>query len=98
MSDELKALLELVEDEDTFVRFISVLGADWKLERSQEKQTACSPLESGAQGWENGDIGAFLEAASAWAQVADHKIWGYRKSENPWRRAADILMAGKYYE
>ncbi len=98
MNDELESLLELVKDEDTFVQFISALGADWKSEQLQERQHASSAFGPGAQGWKNRDMGAFLEAAALWAQAANHRIWGYTKSENPWRRAADILIAGKYYE
>ncbi len=98
INNDLKTLLEAVEDEDSFIRFVDALAANWALEQTQEKQVSSSPFGPGAQGWENQSIGSFLEAASAWAQVADHKIWGYTKADNPWRRVADILMAGKHYE
>ena len=90
-------LVEVVCDEESFLRFLVALSEDWELERAIEKKSPSPPYCPGALGWENGTIGAFLESASAWA--TDCKRGGYVVSDaNPWLRAAKILLAGKYYE
>jgi hypothetical protein len=56
---------------------------------------------SGANGWENGTIGAYLDAATSWGQASINglpKLAGYEKPDNPWRRAAQILYIGEIYE
>jgi hypothetical protein len=48
-----------------------------------------------------------LESAAAWAEdlpdpnpviVNGISIPGYTKPDNPWKRCADIIYAGKFYE
>lgn len=93
----LNDLAAAVDDETSFVAFMNALMADWEDERRKERKHPSSPHGPGANGWENGSIGAFLEAASAWAQsTAGRDDSGINK--NPWRRAAQILHAGKFYE
>jgi len=45
--------------------------------------------------WENPTLYMFLESASAWSSATSHRVL---PSENPWRRCADILAAGRIYE
>ena len=90
---DLDALLEEVNDEQSFLRFVDALRADWELERELEKANPSPPFSAGATGWENGSIGQFLEAAVAYA--SDSPDVG---TANPWRRAAHIVYAGKFYE
>lgn len=100
MSDRLYEALEAVHDETSFVTFLSALCADWEDEREKESRAASRPYAPGANGWENGTIGQYLDAAVRWA-VASHNgrpSVGYEPSGNPWRRCADILYAGRIYE
>ncbi|AOK26917.1 hypothetical protein WL40_15300 [Burkholderia ubonensis] len=98
MADTLQAALERVVDERSFVDFLGVLGRDWKAEREIAARTTSFPHDGGALGWENDSIGTFLEAAVDWADASTDGLRFYQVPDNPWRRAADILFAGKFYE
>ena len=78
-----KAMLEEVKDEESFTKFLVALMKDW---------------ETGYEGWENSNIGSFLEAAAAWAESTKDGVNDYSPPPNPWRRCAEILHAGKVYE
>jgi len=99
MSDEdLIRRLEAITDEDGFVAFIAALAADRDDEVRKNIQNPSSPYGPGANGWENGSIEAFLEAAAAFAQAWKRNPEGLPKSDNPWKRCARIIYAGKHYE
>ena len=95
---DIKALAEQVSDEPSFTKFISALAADWEEERRKEAASPSSPYGAGANGWQNGTIGAFLERASARAEASQHGTAFYAIPDNPWRRCAHIILAGKEYE
>jgi hypothetical protein len=82
---ELREALDRVVDERSFTDFLQMLACDWS--------TASDP-----SGWENGSIGAFLDAAAAWAEASKNGLQFYDVPSNPWRRVADMLIAGKEYE
>jgi hypothetical protein len=102
MKPNLDAVLEQVIDETSFLEFVRALEADWQRD---ERESAGKPWGYPG-GWENGTIGAFLERAVAWAE--DSKAAWAEDSKpaprtpppatNPWRRCADILRAGAFYE
>ena len=97
MIDALKQKLDAVCDETTFVAFVRFLAADRAAEVKMEQMTPSPPYGSGTNGWENGSIESFLEAAAAWAE--DWKSSPqYCPPANPWNRCAQILYAGKFYE
>lgn len=73
-------------------------GATVEEERALEAVNPSSPYGPGALGWENGTIGAMLEAAASWGEASIDSTQFYEKPENPWRRAARILLAGKLHE
>jgi hypothetical protein len=98
MATDLHALADHVADEVTFLRFVAALAADWEAEREIEKFNPPEPYAKGALGWENGTIGNFLDAAAAWGEASIDGLHLYQKPSNPWRRAAHILLAGKFYE
>ena len=50
-----------------------------------------------AEGWENTSIENYLESAVAWANDTDFGST-VGVPDNPWRRFAAFLMAGKIYE
>lgn len=98
MAKRLSDALERVIDERSFVEFLTQLSVDWLTEREIEAAALPTPYSRGALGWENGSIGAFLDAACEWAEASKHGLEFYSPPENPWKRVADILMMGKIYE
>ncbi|MEM7223914.1 MAG: hypothetical protein AAF495_13095 [Pseudomonadota bacterium] len=95
---DLYDLSDAVHDETSFIEFIDALRSDWLDERRKEQVNASPPYGRGANGWENGDIDGFLDAASAWARASRCGMLLYEVPANPWARAAQILHAGKFYE
>jgi hypothetical protein len=95
---ELEAQLEGVCDEATFVTFLSALAADREDEVAKEKAAPSSPYGPGANGWENGTIEAFLEAAAAWATDSRTESRIPPDTPNVWKRCAEIIYMGKLYE
>ncbi|MEZ4222502.1 MAG: hypothetical protein R3B13_16300 [Polyangiaceae bacterium] len=95
---DLRALADAVTDESSFLRFVAALAADWEDEREKERANPSSPYGPGANGWQNGSISAFLDAANAWGASTRAGTQFYTPPENPWCRCAHILLAGKFYE
>lgn len=98
MMDNLQKLLDKVTDEETFINFIASLAANYADEVEKERSNSSSPYGPGANGWENGTINGFLEAAVAWGKASLNGLEFYEKPNNPWKRCAQILFAGKFYE
>ena len=95
---DLFSLVEQVTDERSFITFLAALAADHEDERAKERISPSSPYGTGANGWENGTIEAFLDSAAAWADASFDSLPLYTKPDNPWRRCAEILHMGKHYE
>ena len=91
---ELNQLVERVNSKETFLEFVEALAADWNEEQSLEKKSPLNPFGRGSTGWENGSIGAFLEAMQAWTTDSGNKI----SAKADWKLFAEILYAGKIYE
>ena len=85
--------LDAVCDEESFVAFVIALAADREEEAAKEKSHQPSIYP-----WQNGTIEAFLDCAAAWAEASKRGLPYYEKPQNPWKRCADILYAGKIYE
>ena len=98
MSKDLYTLADEVETEEDFLNFIDMLLADKEEEEKIEKETPSSPWGPGVNGWENGDIVSFLGAVVSWGETSINGLELYQKPSNPWKRAAQILHAGKFYE
>lgn len=100
MSDDsdLEAVLARVCDEETFIVFLAALSEDWNDEQRKEAVHPSSPYGPGANGWENGTIGMFLEAASAFGSDHLSNPVSRLKHSNTWRQAAAIIYGGKFYE
>lgn len=94
----LEEALEAVVDEQSFTEFLVALATDWEAEQEIESTHPSSPYSSGALGWENGTIGAFLDASCRWGSASANGLRFYQVPQNQWRRAADIIFAGKGYE
>ena len=97
MATDLLAKLDTVHDEDSFVVFVSALAADRADEAKEEREKPSSPYGPGALGWQNASIEDFLESAAAWAEDWKQSP-RYAPPQNPWKRCAEILYAGKHYE
>ncbi|WP_111980139.1 DUF7660 family protein [Algibacillus agarilyticus] len=98
MSQDLNQLANSVETEQDLLNFVQALMNDRTDEEQKEKVNPSSPYSSGVNGWENGDIVSFLDAALAWGKASTNGLEFYEKPENPWKRIAHILHAGKFYE
>jgi hypothetical protein len=98
MNRRLRDALEAVTDEQSFIQFLVALGSDWEAEQEIESVQPSSPYSSGALGWENGTIAAFLDASCRWGSESANGLRFYQVPENTWRRVADIIFAGKGYE
>jgi hypothetical protein len=101
MKSDVEAILDAVHEEDSFVQFVEALAADWAEECQKESATPRSPYGPGANGWENGTIGTYLDATASWGRASIDGLPAlaeYEKPDNPWKRAAQILYMGKIYE
>jgi hypothetical protein len=96
MSRTPEDFIEQVVDRATFVEFLEILSEDWCEEEEIEKAKPSPSYSAGALGWENGSIGTFLDAAAAFGKsdIAN----AIPQHSNPWRAAAQIILAGKWYE
>jgi hypothetical protein len=94
---ELHEQADAVSDWRTLLAFARALIADREEEVAKEKESPSSPYGPGANGWENGRIEDFLEAATRWAESTRFgETQGL--SGNPWRQFAAFLYCGKIYE
>lgn len=86
-----KTLFEIVnevEDEKTFLRFIEVLKND-RIDYLNNKEV---------DEWKNDTIESFLDCAHEWAETSKDGLRFYDKPSNPWKRCAQIIYMGKIYE
>ncbi|TRC88897.1 hypothetical protein FJV80_11520 [Mesorhizobium sp. WSM4310] len=93
----ISSFLNDVRDLPSFVRFIDAL---WKDREDADRKEALQPSgpDISWNGWENNSIATFLESAVACVEDNRRHAPGFLADENPWKAAARILYAGKYYE
>ena len=89
---DLEQAVQQVNSKESFLEFVSLLGADWERSQAIEKTTPSLPYTANALGWENPRLGPFLDALVAWGE--DSQI----PSEPSWRSFAEMLLAAKIYE
>jgi hypothetical protein len=95
---DLHELLDQVNDRDSFFEFVRALVRDREEEVARERVSPSSPYGPGANGWENGTIEAYLDAAMSWAKSTDMgRTQGVPESPS-WRAFAVFLFCGKIYE
>ena len=97
---DLDKILGAVCDEDSFLIFLDALAKDRADEVRKEAAEPSNPYGPGANGWQNGSIEAFLDAAAAWGEdwkgrMPMQQVEG---ATNPWKRCAKIIYMGKHYE
>lgn len=90
--------LESVSDAKSFLAFARQLAEDRSDEVRKETDSSSFPYGRGANGWENGTIEAFLEAAVCWGEDTDVGLSQGLQPDNPWKRFATFLYCGKIYE
>jgi hypothetical protein len=94
MTMELYEYAQRVNSKETFLEFLSALRSDWEAFRIEDQSKKKSHSELATRGWENPDLGSFLEAMSAWTVDMRERI----PDRPSWRTFADMLMAAKIYE
>lgn len=91
--DGLRASMEAVRDEASFLRFVERLAADRRAAAALEHQ------RDGHQGpWANQTIEDFLSAAHHWAQDSSFGLRPGPRPDNPWQLFALFLWCGRLYE
>jgi len=95
---ELYQLLELVEDERSFLAFVEALYEDRRLDAEAERSSPSSPYGPTGRGWENVTVESFLQAAHAWAIDSKFGATQGLGTASPWRKFAVFLYCGKIYE
>jgi hypothetical protein len=96
---DLYLLASAVDSKASFLAFVLALAADREDEERKERIHPSSPYGPGANGWENGRIETFLDAAAAWGGATSAITGEPMLSDAPsWRSFALFLLAGKHYE
>ena len=83
-----------VNSKETFLAFVEQLRADWEASRETERNSPSSPYGPNARGWENPDLGRFLEAMQRWTEDMGDRV----PSAPDWHTFARMLAAAKVYE
>ncbi|NKX37217.1 hypothetical protein HGG70_04610 [Rhodobacteraceae bacterium R_SAG4] len=95
---EIEEAFDKVKDAASFIAFLDVLRTSWEDAIHAEREDPSNPYSS-MHGWENTDIGSFLEAAIAGGTANKVDFENEKENESTaWRQAAQIIMMGKYYE
>lgn len=94
---QLHDYLERVRDRQTFLDFVQALIDDRTEEVEKERARPSSPYGPGANGWQNGTIEGFLDAA---LRCAEDSLDGPEElpRKPTWRAFAEFLYGGKVYE
>ena len=82
---------------ESFIKFITYLWKEKKLDDEDEKKGKIKPYTSGNYGWENRTIGNFLEAMLS-GYDSHMKNSDYLDEKNIWKKIAKIIELGKVYE
>ena len=92
-ADAVYALLEKVQDEAVFVRYVDALIEDRRAIEGQKID------EVGFRGeWANQSISQFLDAAARWVEDSEFGRATDVRPKNPWQAFALFLWAGRGYE
>ncbi len=91
---ELYEIADRVNSKETFLEFVAALRADWEASCAEERLQPSFSYSPAARGWENPDLGCFLEAMQAWTHDMGDRV----APDASWRMFAGMLMAAKNYE
>jgi len=95
---DLISAAEAVADEQAFIRLLQLMARDRQDEQQKESARPSPTYSAGANGWQNGSIEGFLDAAAAWAEATSRTTNVGAEASDAWRRAAMIIVAGAFYE
>ncbi|MEO6992445.1 MAG: hypothetical protein ABI273_02340 [Lacunisphaera sp.] len=70
--DDLKHFYDGVDSKEKFIGLVAALRRDLELSREEEASHPSSPYGPNARGWENPDLGRYLEAMADWLESADN--------------------------
>jgi len=87
-------MVERVDSKESFLEFVVALSADLEASRVAEQVSPSSPFGPAARGWENPDLGRFLDAMVAWTDDMGERV----PTAASWRTFAEMLCAAKVYE
>lgn len=88
----IEALLEAVNDRDSFVRFTQALAKERELAMKLERNDPARYRLDGPLGWKNADIASFLYAGLSCLEASPDS------EEAPWKTFANFLYFGKVVE
>src|ERR1017187_1878661 len=101
-NDEFAKFRDRLDSKETFLAFLAALRRDWELSRVEEASHPSSPFGPDARGWENPELGKYLDAMASWLESAENYYRNIGQQMDPsvpsWRLFADILLAAKVYE
>jgi hypothetical protein len=92
------AMLEDVEDMETFFAFTRALIKDRNQAEPLESLAPAAPRGPDAGAWQNTTISTYLDAALAWAESTSMGLTQGVPGSLSWRAFAEFLYAGKIYE
>jgi len=88
-------LLDLVQDKESFVRFVTALAGEREAAETEEREDPKAYPVDGARGWKNGIISSYLYAGLEYFEERPL----HKPEETPsWRMFAEFLYFGKIYE
>ena len=91
--------LDDVKDKESFATFVSALIEDCEQAQKLQKENPDYWRWGAPNGWQNGTIESFLDAALAGSQSpANEERIEKLARENPWKCFANFLYLGKIYE
>jgi hypothetical protein len=94
---DLDALLEVVQDEATFGKFLHALAANFEADRAlTEANPEQYKYSSGPLGWEVSTISDLLYGAAA--EAGRRPPLRPPVADNPWRGCAEMLLIAKIME
>ena len=91
MSIDLYELADNVETEQDFLSFVQALMEDKESENKKEKVKPSSPYGTGANGWENGNIVTFLDAALSLGTSLNKRFRVLQKARKPLEKSGPYI-------
>ena len=88
-----------VDNEEKFIKFLTYLWKEKKLDDDDIKKGKIKPYSSGNYGWENNTIESFLDAMlEGYEQLTMHSNNNFTDEKNIWKKIAKIIEFGKIWE
>lgn len=92
-SEHLECLQSLVFDEASFIEFLEALSFDKQIEGDHSRHAPFDMYEPSE--WKHEDIASYFNASVSSARSSSGDSSLNLQESNPWKRVAEILLAGK---